>query len=869
MFIILIFFFLILLYFNPVLSALNVFVERDLAPFFIPPKYLWVTLVRSFEAPFWNPYNYSGIPLLATLQPGIFYPPHIFYLFLPFNIVWNWLIILHFVFAGFATYLFLRYLKVSRVASFVSGTIFMLSGYMLSVHNLLPHLLAIPWFPLVIMSFLKYFHVKQKKYLVYTSVFLSMEFFAGAPEIVMMTLLVLFVLLFFLDSFSAAIVNPLVSSTREVKGVWLSVIARILSCYCVIARSVGDVAIYGYDLLMRLPRFARNDNPPLPLKRDRNNRRKGARNDSKRENIDDQDNTGHDNPVLETYPSGEPSTEITLRQIILRFRAILIVIILFLLITAVQLLPFLELKSQSIRSNGLSYFEATTWSFAWKDFIQFFLPDAFGYFKTTEKYWANQSWLKTIYLGIIPFVLSIFFFVSKDRRRWIFLLLMVISFIFALGGNTPVYYLLHKIPPFNGIRYPVKFLFLFFFVISITSGIGLDKLIEGVKTKSVLINKIIKTVFYSGFCFAIFWGYLYLFDADVYVFLDKNGFKPPAYNDIWFNLHNAKRFLLFAFLFCVTLLIYLRIKNKKVVLCILALLLIFDLFFANYGFYRSVRWDQYISKREFEDILSENVETERYFVTIRTAKDFEMFPLDRITMSSAYAPLFRLYTIRGSEVMRVNHHEIFLTMMNGVHSISDAKRFFDMSGVRYAITSYKVNDDDLKLVKSIDIGDKTAYLYEYTGYPGRFLLFSKVSFVKDDKTVIEKLQSNTFDPGKELILVGDRKDTNEIKDLHGKVKLLSYKANRFNLEYEADSDAFLYVSDTYYPGWRAYVDGKETKIYRANLAFRAIEAPKGRHTVVFKYVPMSFYIGLVLTIIGILLCIWLWRRDGLTDSKNE
>jgi hypothetical protein len=309
-------------------------------------------------------------------------------------------------------------------------------------------------------------------------------------------------------------------------------------------------------------------------------------------------------------------------------------------------------------------------------------------------------------------------------------------------------------------------------------------------------------------------------------------------------------------------------KNKKIALYTLVLLIIFDLFLANYGYYQSARWDQYISKQGFEDNLSKNVETERYFVTKKTAKDFESFPSDRAVMSSAYAPLFGLYTIEGSEVMRILYHDIFLQIMNITPSISDAKRFFDISGVRYAITSYKVNDDDLKLVKSIDIGDKTAYLYEYTGYPGRFLLFSKVSFVKDDKTVIERLQSNTFDPGKELILVGDRKDTNEIKDLHGKVKLLSYKANRFDLEYEAASDAFLYVSDTYYPGWRAYVDGKETKIYRADLAFRAIEVPKGKHTVVFKYVPMSFYIGLVLTIMGILLCIWLWRRDKAAESKE-
>jgi len=99
----LLFVLLALLYFLPMLDSKNIFVERDLAAFFIPPKYLWVSMVKSFQLPLWNPFNYSGIPLLATLQPGVFYPPHALYLLLPFNVAWNWLIILHFALAGFAT----------------------------------------------------------------------------------------------------------------------------------------------------------------------------------------------------------------------------------------------------------------------------------------------------------------------------------------------------------------------------------------------------------------------------------------------------------------------------------------------------------------------------------------------------------------------------------------------------------------------------------------------------------------------------------------------------------------------------------------------------------------------------------------------
>jgi hypothetical protein len=318
----------------------------------------------------------------------------------------------------------------------------------------------------------------------------------------------------------------------------------------------------------------------------------------------------------------------------------------------------------------------------------------------------------------------------------------------------------------------------------------------------------------------------------------------------------------------VILLVYLRIKSRRVVMFIIVGILTMDLFLANYGFYSSVPWNWYIEKKDFAEDLMKSKTTERYFITQKSIKDLESIPIRWTIDSQGHAPFFGLFTIGGVEVMRIKHHENFLSIMNSTPSISEAKRFFDMSGVRYVITSYKVEDKDFKLIKSLDVRNKTAHLYEYTLYPGRFLLFTGATFVKDDKAVIEKLQSDAFDGRKELLLIG-QKEISQGGGLMGQAKLLSYKANKVVLQYETDRDGFLYVSDTYYPGWHAYVDGKETKIYRANLAFRAIEAPKGKHTVVFKYIPMSFYIGLVLTMIGIALCIWLWRRDNDKITNNQ
>ena len=99
-----------------------------------------------------------------------------------------------------------------------------------------------------------------------------------------------------------------------------------------------------------------------------------------------------------------------------------------------------------------------------------------------------------------------------------------------------------------------------------------------------------------------------------------------------------------------------------------------------------------------------------------------------------------------------------------------------------------------------------------------------------------------------------------------KVQILSESNNRLDLQVNAEENSLLVLSDTYYPGWKALVDGKETKIYRADYAFRALPLNAGTHRVGFVYDPMSFKLGAGVTILGILGCIGMglaaryWRR---------
>ena len=60
----------------------------------------------------------------------------------------------------------------------------------------------------------------------------------------------------------------------------------------------------------------------------------------------------------------------------------------------------------------------------------------------------------------------------------------------------------------------------------------------------------------------------------------------------------------------------------------------------------------------------------------------------------------------------------------------------------------------------------------------------------------------------------------------------------------------LFLADLAYPGWKAYVDGQETQIYRADYLFRSVFVPAGTHSVEFVYRPRSFRLGLLITLLA-------------------
>ncbi|MBU4258635.1 MAG: YfhO family protein [Proteobacteria bacterium] len=755
-----------LIYFHDILTTKLLFTERDLSIFFLPPRVCWVEMVKGAQIiPLWNPYYYCGQPLLATLQPGILYPLNILLILLPFDLAFNLIIVLHYFLAGFFTYFFIKTVKGTNTGALIGAIVFMLSGYLLSVHNLLPHLLSVTWLPLILLCYQNYLIKSSSRHLVFTSVCLTMMFLGGAVEILYGTFIVIFILLFFPDPFGIGITPP-------------------------------------------------------PLKK--------------------------------------------------RVFSFGLVLLLFLLLSAVQLVPFLELAFKSIRSGGLSYQEAITWSLDFEDLLQFFLPDPYGYGSSTERYWSNQSWLKTIYLGIIPFALSIFFIIEKRRKAAPFLVITLISLILSFGGNTPIYKLLYNYVPFlNTIRYPVKFLFIFTFLISVMAGIGYDGLCRQIIDRNWEARRIIRSFLVFSVLAAFIWGILNFFEVPIQEFLNANGFAPPDYNYPLINLHNMKRFLLFCLLFGPVLVFGWRYPKRRMLFSLALLsLLTLDLFFANKGYYVKYNAKSFHQPSESISFLKKDTSLFRIFTSPKTGKESmkysdifsDQIKVTKEKVSPGVNIKHGLYSIDGAEVIRLGNYEKIMSLIKNSPE-PDSTNLLCLLNTKYLISKFEIDSKEFELVKIIgdkDVPDGFLRIYKNLNVLPRAFLVEKYNVVNSETEYKELLGSKDFDPRKLVLLDKDPLietkeisfDGNNFKD---KIIITNYQPNRIELAVSLNKPKILFMSETYYPSWKVYIDGNKGTIYRANYAFRGVPLEPGEHNVVFIYRPLSVILGGATTLLGIII----------------
>ncbi|MFH0864211.1 MAG: YfhO family protein [Candidatus Gottesmanbacteria bacterium] len=129
-------------------------------------QYVWrkqvIELLQDRQLPLWNPYNFSGMPLLANFQSASFYPLNILFFLLPFNSAWSFLVFLQPLLAGIFLYLYLKNLHLNQWSSLFGSIIFSFGGFSIAwlEWNTILHVGL--WLPLIMLSIDKIINNSKK-----------------------------------------------------------------------------------------------------------------------------------------------------------------------------------------------------------------------------------------------------------------------------------------------------------------------------------------------------------------------------------------------------------------------------------------------------------------------------------------------------------------------------------------------------------------------------------------------------------------------------------------------------------------------------------------------------------------------------------
>jgi hypothetical protein len=556
-----------------------------------------------------------------------------------------------------------------------------------------------------------------------------------------------------------------------------------------------------------------------------------------------------------------------------RFVCLGLVFLIFLGISMVQILPFLELYEQSHRYGGVPLKEATLWSLAPKDLIYFLLPSLYGPRTTPELYWKFQNYLKTIYVGPVVFMLAGYHLVRQGKRGLAFIAAIIVSLIFGLGDHTPIYPFFHKyFPLFSTLRYPVKFIFIFVFYLSVAAGLGLDDARERFCKKrhpSHCIQGLL--IVLVPVLAALFWVTRF-HTEQIQPLVQQWGGITLKSEYLPLVLHNLNRVLVVTVLAMIVVFFGVRHRLVRLGSPLLLILLTLDLFLGNRGYALKLDAAVFHAENEIIRTLKDDDSLFRFHVRpnieelkVAVSSLEEAHELRKEFLGYDLMMEHHLFDIRGYNVPIQPRYEKLLGLILS-KPLASVLPLLDMLNVKYVLTAESV---DLRGMSWVLDGPATSKLYENDYSLPRAFLVKQFQVLDSDQEFARAFHELTFDPQSTILL--ERQPTRflELKtkpiepNLESTVKVITYENDRLVLEANSPEAAFLFMSEAYYPGWKAYVDGNEEEILRANYIFRAIPVGPGPHRIEVVYQPWTFKVGLTVSLLTISLLVagWIiWTR---------
>lgn len=491
-----------------------------------------------------------------------------------------------------------------------------------------------------------------------------------------------------------------------------------------------------------------------------------------------------------------------------------LMVIIGILLSSIQLFETFELLKYSGRRLGEAIHEFARFPFHPRELINFILPYFYGdpAYATYKTGWNSLFWENTGYIGIIPLIFSFIclFWIRRNRYILFFAISSIFFLLLSFGKYSPFLFLL-KMSPLSSYRFPNRFLLLVDFSLAILAGFGIQYIFERIKRISVRIPLYILTI-------AIAFLDLYRFGAH---------HNPTVAINKWKKIPESVKFL----------------KEDKDIFRVYSVgtIITRNNLYYKYGWLKNK--DCYVKNRE-----TLSVNTNAIYGLSSPGIYLTLFPLRPFIFEMKLQDGFILNSLDYTGIVQ-----------------SSTIKLLSLLNVKYLISCFSLAGEGIELVKEIPIDWElpSVKIYRNNNVLPRAFLVPAKRFVYDPNAIVGEILKEGFNPRYEVILEEDASD-GSFSISTSSCKIEDYRSNYVRISVDMQNGGFLFVSDSHYPGWKAYLKDvasdsrfKETKIYYANCAFRAIFLNKGRYDVVFRYKPGSFYKGAIINFIALLLVVFL------------
>ena len=528
---------------------------------------------------------------------------------------------------------------------------------------------------------------------------------------------------------------------------------------------------------------------------------------------------------------------------------------------AIQILPTMEFLRFSTRAGGVDYSFATYESLHPKELLAFLFPNIFGN-AIDQTYWRSQEswhfWESCGYVGILPLFL-IFIRLEDDsiRRLRGFLLMMIgISLILSLGKYNPLYPIIYKLPGFHSFRIPAQIIFLYIFGMAVISGMGIDRIYKG----NWRTNKsFIPFISSMGVVLLLFVTGLNLFPYKMFFYLFRNFSQGPMsqtnmdglYGRISTSIYQSA--MLFLSIFLLYFLVYRKKGHPWVPRLMFPAILLFDLYLFGAEFIQPYKIMNFPEKESIVENLT-GMPLKGRVVTLS----------DRFISNDGLR--YGFSSILGYDPLIIRRY---------IHFILSSQ---NQKPIDQVVNLSRVGKPGAKLLKLLYL-KKAVYDNGIVNLENEISYASIVyqSIVKSPDEILPFMKSDAFDPRTMVVLEPSKKSMLLLpinqETQQGSIKILEYQNEKIHIKVSNKKPGYLILSEIYYPGWKAEVDGKKVKVHRGNYIFRVIPLREGDHEIQLYFISWPLRIGLCISVFTLIGSIWFTfravKKAGISKPKRK